>query len=167
MRAHRRGILLDAKIQKLGKLKEIISGLKKSGKKIVFTNGCFDLLHLGHVKYLQDARAKGDILVVGVNSDASVKKIKGEKRPIINQLDRIRVIAALESVDFAVLFKEETPIKVIKAIRPDILVKGADWSKNEIVGADFVQSYAGKVLRIKLIKGRSTTDLIKKIAKLR
>ena len=165
MRARRRGILLEAKIQELGKLKKIISGFKKSRKKIVFTNGCFDLLHFGHVKYLKDAKAKGDILVVGVNSDASVKKIKGEKRPIVKQSDRIRVIAALESVDFAVLFAEETPIKVIKAIRPDILVKGADWNRNEIVGSDFVQSYSGKVLRIKLVKGHSTTDLIKKIAK--
>lgn len=167
MRAHRRGVVLEAKIQKLGKLQKTISGLKKNAKTIVFTNGCFDLLHFGHVKYLEDAKAKGDILVVGVNSDASVKKIKGKKRPIISQEDRIRVIAALESVDFAVLFEEETPIKVIKTIQPDILVKGADWNKNEIVGSDFVQSYAGKIARIKLVKGRSTTDLIKKIARLR
>lgn len=167
MRTHRRGALLEKKIKKLSGLKRIIARLKKSGKKIVFTNGCFDLLHFGHVKYLRDAKKKGDILVVGVNSDASVKKIKGENRPIVNAADRIRVIAALESVDLAVLFKDVTPLKVIKAIRPDILVKGADWDKDEIVGADFVRSYSGRVLRIGLVQGRSTTELIKKVAKIR
>jgi len=156
---------LEAKIKNLNALKRISLRLKAQGKKIVFTNGCFDLLHYGHVKYLQDAREKGDILVVAVNSDLSVKKIKGNKRPVVNQKDRIRTIAALESVDYVTLFREDTPIKVIKLIRPDILVKGADWDKASIVGGDFVTSHNGKVSTIKLAKGRSTTDLINKIVK--
>ena len=158
--------MLKEKISNLSTLKKIISRLKKAGKKVVFTNGCFDLLHYGHVKYLQDARRKGDILVVAVNSDSSVRKIKGKKRPIVNEKDRLGIIAALQSVDYAVLFKEKTPLKVIKLLKPDILVKGADWDKNNIVGADYVAGTGGRVSTIKLIKGRSTTNLIKKIAKL-
>jgi len=158
--------LLKEKISNLSTLKKTISRLKKAGKKVVFTNGCFDLLHYGHVKYLQDARRKGDVLVVAVNSDSSVRKIKGEKRPIVNEKDRLGIIAALQSVDYAVLFKEKTPIKVIKLLKPDILVKGADWDKNNIVGADYVAGTGGRVSTIKLIKGRSTTNLMEKIVKL-
>jgi len=156
---------LEAKIKNLNALKKISIRLKAQGKKIVFTNGCFDLLHYGHVKYLQDAKKKGDILVVAVNSDLSVKKIKGNNRPVVNQKDRIRTIAALESVDYVTMFNENTPIEVIKLVRPDILVKGADWDENSIVGSDFVLGRRGKVCRIKLIRGRSTTGLINKIAK--
>lgn len=155
--------LLEKKIKNLNQLKKIVSSLKGKGKKIVFTNGCFDLLHYGHVKYLQEARLKGDILVVAINSDASVRKIKGKKRPLVHEKDRLRIIAALESVDYAVLFKEDSPLKIIKSLRPDILVKGADWSKNNIVGSDIVLSYGGEVNTIELIKERSTTNLIKKI----
>jgi D-beta-D-heptose 7-phosphate kinase/D-beta-D-heptose 1-phosphate adenosyltransferase len=158
--------LLKEKIKNLNSLKKIILKLKKRGRKIVFTNGCFDLLHYGHVKYLEDAKSKGDILVVAINSDASVRKIKGKKRPIMAQEDRLSLIAALESVDYAVLFNEETPLKVIKELRPDVLVKGADWGRKQIVGSDTVLSYGGKVSTIKLAKGRSTTNLIKKIAKI-
>lgn len=153
------------KIKNIAELKKIALRLKSKGKKIVFTNGCFDLLHYGHVKYLGEAKRKGDILVVAVNSDASVKRIKGKKRPLVNQKDRIGVIAALESVDYAVLFNEDTPLKVIKSLRPDVLVKGADWNKDNIVGSDFVLKNGGKVAAVKLAKGRSTTGLIKKIAK--
>ena len=166
MRTGRASPLLKEKISNLSTLKKIISRLKKAGKKVVFTNGCFDLLHYGHVKYLQDARSKGDVLVVAVNSDSSVRKIKGKKRPIVNEKDRLGIIAALQSVDYAVLFKEKTPLKVIKLLKPDILVKGADWDKNNIVGADYVARTGGRVYTIKLIKGRSTTNLIEKIAKL-
>jgi len=166
MRTGRASPLLKEKISNLSTLKKIISRLKKAGKKVVFTNGCFDLLHYGHVKYLQDARRKGDVLVVAVNSDSSVRKIKGKKRPIVNEKDRLGIIAALQSVDYAVLFKEKTPLKVIKLLKPDILVKGADWDKNNIVGADYVARTGGRVYTIKLIKGRSTTNLIEKIAKL-
>jgi len=159
------GRLLEKKIQDLRKLKKLISYLKARRKKIVFTNGCFDLLHYGHVKYLQDAKKKGDVLVVGINSDSSAKRIKGEKRPVVNEKDRLRLVAALESVDYVVLFKEDTPLKIIKFIKPDVLVKGADWNKNNIVGKDFVITYGGSVSAIRFVKGYSTSNLIKKIAK--
>lgn len=156
---------LEIKVKNLSELQKIIARLKAKGKKIVFTNGCFDLLHYGHVKYLQDAKKKGDILVVAVNSDISVKGIKGNNRPMVRQKDRLRIIAALESVDYVVLFNEDAPLRVIESLRPDILVKGADWNRNKIVGSDFVLGYKGKVCAIKLVKGRSTTNLINKIAK--
>jgi len=158
--------MLEKKIKKISELKDISSGLKRKSKKIVFTNGCFDLLHYGHVQYLQEAKEKGDILIVGINSDASVKKIKGTKRPIICEKDRLRTIAGLESVDFVTLFDEDTPLRLIKELKPDILIKGADWQKKDIVGNKTVCEYGGKVMTIKLAEGRSTTDLIKKIAKL-
>ncbi len=153
------------KIKSLNQLVKLVSCLKKSGKKIVFTNGCFDLLHYGHAKYLEDAGNKGDILIVGVNSDASIKRIKGEKRPIVKEKNRMLLLAALESVDFVVLFNEDTPYNTIKKIRPDILIKGADWNKKDIVGADILKSYGGKVATVKLVKGLSTTNLIKTIVK--
>lgn len=158
--------MLKKKIVSPEKLKKIIRGLKNRRKKIVFTNGCFDLLHYGHVKYLEDAKKKGDILVVALNSDSSVKKIKGRKRPIVNERDRLGIIAALESVDFVVLFKEETPLKLIKLIKPDILVKGADWNRDNIVGAKTVLGRGGSVSTIRLACGRSTTSIINKIARL-
>lgn len=158
--------MLKEKIKNLNALKKIVSNLKKIRKKIVFTNGCFDLLHYGHVKYLEEAKKRGNVLIVAVNSDASVKKIKGKNRPIVNEKDRVSLIAALESVDYVVIFNEETPLKVIKALKPDVIVKGADWNKKNIVGKDFILSYGGRVSIIKLIKGRSTTNLIKKIAKI-
>ena len=156
---------IEKKIQDLRRLKKLILILKARRKKIVFTNGCFDLLHWGHVKYLQDAKKKGDILVVGINSDSSVKRIKEEKRPVVNEKDRLRLVASLESVDYVVLFKEDTPLKIIKFIKPDVLVKGADWNKNNIVGRDIILSYGGRVSTIKFVKGYSTSNLIKKIAK--
>ncbi len=166
MRISRANTLSRAKIKKADELKKIISCLKAKGKKIVFTNGCFDLLHYGLVKYLEEAKSKGDILVVGINSDASVKRIKEKNRPIVNEGDRLRVIAALESVDYVVLFKEDTPLEVIKLLQPDILIKGADWKKKDIVGKDFVLSHDGRVSTVNLVKGRSTTGLIKKISKI-
>ena len=155
-----------AKIKNLRELRKEISRLKAKGKRVAFTNGCFDLLHYGHVKYLEDAKRKGDILVVAINQDASIRRIKGDKRPIVNEQDRARIVAALESVDYVTLFKEDTPLKVIKLLKPDILVKGADWNKDNIVGADVVLSYGGRVATIKLVKGRSTSGLIEKIAKI-
>jgi len=157
--------MIHSKIKNIVQLKRITSRLKSQGKTIVFTNGCFDLLHYGHVKYLQDAKKKGDVLVVGINSDSSAKRIKGKKRPVVNEKDRLRLVAALESVDYVVLFKEDTPLKIIKFIKPDVLVKGADWNKNNIVGKDFVISYGGSVSAIRFVKGYSTSNLIKKIAK--
>jgi len=157
--------LLKTKIKNLTELKKIIANFKARGKKIVFTNGCFDLLHYGHIKYLGDAKSMGDILVVAINSDSSVRKIKGSKRPIINEHDRLRTVAALTSVDYVVPFNENTPIKVIKLLKPNVLVKGADWKKNDIVGSNFVLSYGGSVSTVKLVRGHSTSNLIKKIAK--
>jgi rfaE bifunctional protein nucleotidyltransferase chain/domain len=165
MRTDRAGTFLKDKIKNLNALKEIVGRLKKKKKKIVFTNGCFDILHYGHAQYLEDAKQKGDILIVGINSDASVRRIKGNKRPILKEQDRIRLIAALESVDFALLFCEDTPLKVIQTLKPDILVKGSDWRKGSIVGEDLVSGLGGKVIRIKLVKGVSSTGIIKNIAK--
>lgn len=156
---------LKDKVKPLSQLVKIIPRLKKEGKKIVFTNGCFDLLHYGHAKYLEAAKSKGDILVVGVNSDASIRRIKGKDRPIVGENNRLHLIAALESVDFAVLFQEDTPLGLIKKIQPDILIKGADWKNKGIVGADFIKSYGGRVSTVELVKGLSTTNLIKIIAK--
>jgi len=136
--------------------------LRRRKKKIVFTNGVFDIIHMGHVQYLSKAKSMGDVLIVGLNTDSSVKKFKGPKRPINRQSDRAGVLAALEMVDYIVLFGEETPEKLIRQVKPDILVKGADYKLNEIVGADFVQSYGGAVKRIRLLKGRSTTDIIRR-----
>ncbi len=139
--------------------------MKQNGKRIVFTNGCFDILHYGHIKYLEDAKNKGDYLIVAVNSDSSIKKIKDPRRPVIGQSDRLKTVAALASVDFVVLFNEDNPLKLIKALRPDILIKGADWSKKKIIGADFVKSYGGKVITVNLAKNRSTSAIINKIVR--
>ena len=165
MRNDRARALPGTKIISLPSLKRIVRRLKQNGKRIVFTNGCFDILHYGHVKYLQDARSKGDYLVVAVNSDSSIKKIKAKNRPVIGQSDRLKTVAALASVDFVVLFNADNPLGLIKALKPDILIKGADWIKQKIIGADFVESYGGKVLTVKLVKGRSTSLLIKKIVR--
>lgn len=164
MRNCRRNSFLKAKIKSLAAIKQISARLKKKGKRIVFTNGCFDILHYGHVKYLEDARRKGDILIVAINRDASVKRIKGNKRPIVKEMDRARIVAGLDSVDYVVLFKEDTPLEIIRAIKPNILIKGADWNKGKIVGADFVLRGGGKVDTINFVKGRSTSGLIRKIA---
>lgn len=156
--------MLKSKIKSLKVLKTALAGLRKKGKKIVFTNGCFDILHYGHARYLEDAKKRGDILVVAVNSDSSVRRIKGDKRPVVTQKDRISLVASLESVDYSIILNDSDPLRLIKEIKPDVLVKGADWSRDNIVGADFVLSYGGKVSTIKLAKGRSSTNLIKKIA---
>lgn len=154
--------MLETKIKTRDKLKGIVEELKKQKKRVVFTNGCFDIVHYGHVKCLEDAKSKGDILIVAVNSDASVKKIKGPDRPIVNQDGRSRVIAALESVDYVMLFDEETPYDCIKLVLPDILVKGGDWGKDDIVGSDVVQKNGGKVVTIPVVEGYSTTEIINK-----
>lgn len=158
--------MINSKIKNVAQLKKIIAKLKRRGKTIIFTNGCFDLLHYGHAKYLEDAKKSGDILIVAVNSDSSVRRIKGSIKPLVNEFDRLRVIAALESVDYVVKFNEDTPFNTIKTIKPDVLIKGADYKIHDIVGANFVSSYGGRVKRIKLIPGRSTAKLIKKIAKI-
>jgi rfaE bifunctional protein nucleotidyltransferase chain/domain len=134
-----------------------------AGKKVVFTNGVFDILHRGHVEYLQKAKALGDLLIIGLNSDSSVRRIKGPQRPLCSQEDRAIVLSALACVDHIVLFDEDTPQKLIEALVPDILVKGADYSVEQIVGADVVLKNGGKVLPIELTPGKSTTGLIKRI----
>ena len=157
--------MINSKLKTLSGLRRICAALKKRGKKIAFTNGCFDLLHLGHVKYLEDAKKTADILIVAINSDASVKRLKGRKRPVVNESDRLKIIAGLESVDYVVKLKLDTPINVIKAIRPDVLIKGADWDKKSIVGAKFVLGCGGEVKTIPFLPKRSTSNLIRKIAK--
>ena len=132
-------------------------------KKIVFTNGCFDILHIGHVKYLQQAKSLGDILIVGVNSDASVRKLKGEFRPIMSEKERAEVIAALECVDYVVIFPELTPKNLIRIVKPDIHVKGGDWKAKQIPETNLVQSYGGKVVIVDEVEGYSTSEIIRKI----
>jgi len=154
------------KIKSLDELKSIIQKRKEKGQIMVFTNGCFDILHAGHIYYLNSARALGDFLVVGLNSDKSVKKIKGFPRPINSQEERAYALAGLECVDYIVLFDEETPERLIKTLKPDVLVKGADWEEDKIVGADFVKSYGGKVERISFKFNTSTTKIIEKILKI-
>jgi D-beta-D-heptose 7-phosphate kinase/D-beta-D-heptose 1-phosphate adenosyltransferase len=136
---------------------------RASGKRIVFTNGCFDLIHLGHIKYFQFARSQGDLLVVAVNTDSSIRNLKGEKRPIINEEDRVHILEELESIDYLVRFSDETPLHLIEMIRPDVLVKGADYKKEDVVGWDVVEAYGGRVALAPLIDGRSTSALIRRI----
>jgi len=137
--------------------------LKKRGKKIVFTNGCFDILHAGHVRYLAAAEAEGDVLVVGLNSDKSVKSIKGSKRPIIKQEQRAEVLAALKSIDYVIIFNEPDPFKLICQIKPDVLVKGADWEEKDIIGADIVKKNGGRIVRVDIVQDISTSDIIQRI----
>ncbi len=151
------------KVVSLKKLKEELEGLRRKGGKVVFTNGCFDIIHAGHVRYLKKARSLGGALVVGLNSDSSVRAIKGETRPIVPQSERAEVLSALEAVDYVVVFNDPTPERLIEAIRPDVLAKGADWAARDIVGARAVKEAGGRVSRITLAKGKSTTNIIKKI----
>lgn len=137
--------------------------LRRAGKKIVFTNGCFDIFHAGHVQYLEAARNLGDFLVVGLNSDRSVRKLKGKGRPVNPQKDRALVLAGLTAVDCVCIFNEATPLNLIKKVRPHILVKGADWSVSQIAGAREVKSWGGQVKLVPLLKGRSTSGILKKI----
>lgn len=152
-----------SKLKCPAQLKTIVANLRKYGKKIVFTNGCFDILHIGHVKYLEKAKKYGDVLIVGLNSDSSVRKIKGKSRPLNKQKDRALVLAALGFIDYVVIFNEDTPYNLISILKPDVLVKGSDWHKDKIVGAGLVNKAGGKVIGAPFIKGFSTTKLIRKI----
>lgn len=134
------------------------------GKKVVFTNGCFDLLHRGHIDYLSKARSLGDVLVVGLNDDASVTRLKGPPRPLVEQGDRAAVLAALKAVDYVCMFSEDTPYELIKAVVPDVLVKGADWSVDKVVGKDIVEAAGGTVQTIEFLPNRSTSGIVAKIA---
>jgi len=151
------------KIFEREELKEKVQALKRAGKKIVFTNGCFDLLHIGHIRYLKAARAEGDLLVVGVNSDRSVREIKEPGRPVVPENERAEVLASLACVDFVTLFDEPDPLVTIRSLVPDVLVKGADWGEDAIVGRDVVEARGGRVVRIPLTEGASTSRIIEKI----
>lgn len=155
----------EFKLKTLADTQEIVKQWQENGEKVVFSNGCFDIVHLGHIDYLEKARALGDRLVIGVNTDASVSRLKGPLRPVVNEYARSRLLAALEFVDTVILFDEPTPKELIEALKPDILVKGSDYSENEVVGADFVKSNGGEVKLINLVDGYSTTSLIEKIKK--
>ncbi len=144
---------------------EIRNKLKKEKKKVVFTNGCFDLIHSGHVDYLTRAKKLGDILIVGINSDSSVRRIKGEKRPITPEKERSIIISNLKPVDFVTLFEEDTPAELIKELKPDVLVKGSDWQINEIVGRDVVEKSGGIVKTINFVTDQSTSKIIDSILK--
>lgn len=151
---------MDKKILEQKVLLKKIQSLRKKNKKIVFTNGCFDILHAGHVQYLKKAKSFGDVLIIGLNSDSSVRKIKGTGRPINREEDRAFLLAALEAVDLVVIFKETTPLNLIKKIKPDFLVKGADWKENDIAGKDVVVSCGGQIKRVAFKKGYSTSKVI-------
>ena len=154
---------MSGKIKSLDEIKQIAANAKNAGKNIVFTNGCFDLLHRGHVHLLREAKALGDILVVGVNSDRSVQKIKGPDRPILPETDRGALLGAMEMVDYVVFFDEPDPVNVIVALRPNVLVKGGDWSVDQVIGSDIVENDGGKVTLIPYLKGFSTTEIIERI----
>ncbi len=153
------------KIYSREKLKKIIDRLRKERKKIVFTNGCFDILHVGHTRYLEEAKKQGDVLVLGLNSDDSVRSLKGQKRPVIPENERADVVAALESVDFVTIFPELTPLELIEYLKPDVLVKGGDWKEEQVVGRKSVEKWGGRVIIIPEIKGSSTTNIVEKIMK--
>lgn len=143
-----------------------IQKLKNENKKIVFTNGCFDILHKGHITYLNESKSLGDVLIVGVNSDDSVKKLKGDERPVTNENDRMYALDNLKPVDYVILFSEDTPYNLIKEIIPDILVKGGDWTPDKIIGSDIVLGNGGEVKSLKFVNGYSTTNILEKIKKL-
>ncbi|MEW5910348.1 MAG: D-glycero-beta-D-manno-heptose 1-phosphate adenylyltransferase [Thermodesulfobacteriota bacterium] len=155
----------QSKILNQKRLIRTLDLLRKNGRSIVFTNGCFDILHVGHVRYLAKAKSLGQVLVVGLNSDESVRRIKGRYRPVNPQSHRAELLAALGCVDFVTIFDEEDPLNLITRIMPDVLVKGADWEENEIVGARIVKENGGKVKRVRIVSGVSTSGLIERIRK--
>jgi D-beta-D-heptose 7-phosphate kinase/D-beta-D-heptose 1-phosphate adenosyltransferase len=156
---------LKEKIKIKEDLHRMVEDLKKKGKRIVFTNGCFDLLHLGHIRYLEKAKSLGDILVVGVNSDRSVRNLKGSERPILPEEERVEILSGLECVDYVTLFDELTPLELISSLQPHILVKGGDWAKETTVGREVVERSGGEVVILPFVEGSSTSNLIETILK--
>jgi rfaE bifunctional protein nucleotidyltransferase chain/domain len=154
---------VSGKLKSLEEIKAIVVGARNNGKRVAFTNGCFDLLHRGHVHVLREASACADLLIVGINSDQSVKQIKGPARPVLPESDRCELLGAMEMVDFVVLFNEPDPYHLISAIRPDVLVKGGDWNTEKIIGAGLVEEAGGRVVVVPYIKGFSTTEIIERI----
>jgi D-beta-D-heptose 7-phosphate kinase/D-beta-D-heptose 1-phosphate adenosyltransferase len=155
--------MIPSKVLTLEKAVALVEHLRHDGRTVVFTNGVFDLLHPGHVRYLQDARNEGDALIVGVNSDRSVRAIKGTSRPATSEQERAEVLAALSSVRAVVIFDEDDPLRIIERLQPDVLVKGADWAQDRIIGRETVEARGGRVIRIPLAEGYSTSAIIKKI----
>jgi D-beta-D-heptose 7-phosphate kinase/D-beta-D-heptose 1-phosphate adenosyltransferase len=156
---------MKQKIRERKTLLRIIKDLKAKGKRIVFTNGCFDLLHIGHIRYLEEAKALGDVLVVGVNSDSSVRKLKGPKRPVLPEEERTEILSGLGCVDYITIFDERDPLKLITSLHPDVLVKGGDWTKDQIVGSEVVERSGGEVVILPFVQGASTSNLINIILK--
>jgi D-beta-D-heptose 7-phosphate kinase/D-beta-D-heptose 1-phosphate adenosyltransferase len=154
---------MKPKILSREEARAVVRDLKAASKKVVFTNGCFDLIHVGHVRYLSEARALGDILVIGMNSDRSVRRLKGAGRPLVGERERAEVLAALEMVDYVTVFGEDTPAELIAELRPDILVKGGDYRAEEVAGKEIVEASGGRVAIIPLVRGQSTTGLIRKL----
>jgi len=157
---------IESKILSWDALRKQLAVWRFKDKKIVFTNGCFDILHLGHIEYLAKARELGGVLIIGLNSDDSVHRIKGPSRPLNDEHARAMILASLSFIDAIVIFEEETPLELIELVRPDILVKGKDYKEHEIAGHDVVKSYGGKIITIDLVKGYSTSQLIEKARKL-
>ena len=153
------------KIRRIDALKRIRARLRREGKRVVFTNGCFDLIHGGHIHLFRWAKKQGDVLIVALNTDASIRRLKGPTRPIFPLAERFEVLAAIEDIDYLVSFGEDTPRKIIATLLPDILVKGGDWGPGEIVGAEEVEAAGGRVLRVPYLKGHSSTDIIEKIVR--
>lgn len=152
-----------SKITPRNELKATVDRLKREGKKVVFTNGCFDILHAGHTRYLREARKLGDALILALNSDSSVRSIKGPMRPIVPESERAEVVGALDSVDYVTVFDELTPLELIEFLRPDVIVKGGDWAEKDIVGAETVRKWGGRVAIMPEIEGASTTNIIDKV----
>lgn len=158
--------MIMQKILERNILKNKLEALRKKGKKIAFTNGCFDIIHVGHVRYLREAKKTSDVLVLALNSDSSVRAIKGAKRPLVSAEDRAEVIAALEFVDFITIFEELTPLELINYLKPDILIKGGDWPEEKIVGREEIKKWGGRVVIIPEVTGKSTTNIVEKIKKM-
>jgi D-beta-D-heptose 7-phosphate kinase/D-beta-D-heptose 1-phosphate adenosyltransferase len=154
---------VSGKLKTLAELQTIRAEAGRQGRSVVFTNGCFDLLHRGHVHMLREAKARGDVLIVAINSDRSVRSIKGPRRPVLPEDDRVELIAAMEMVDYVVLFDEPDPYALIAALTPDVLVKGGDWSADKIIGADLVEQKGGRVEVVPYLRGFSTSEIIERI----
>ena len=154
---------MTGKLKSADEVAAIAAEASKNGKTVVFTNGCFDILHRGHVHVLRQAKAAGDILIVGINSDKSVKSIKGDSRPVLPEIDRVELISAMEMVDYVVIFDEPDPYKLIMAIKPGVLAKGGDWTEDKIIGADIVEQGGGRVAVIPYLEGFSTSEIIERI----
>jgi D-beta-D-heptose 7-phosphate kinase/D-beta-D-heptose 1-phosphate adenosyltransferase len=154
---------VSGKLKNLDELTELAAQARQNGKSVVFTNGCFDILHRGHVHVLRQAKAAGDLLIVALNSDRSVQEIKGANRPVLPETDRVELIGAMEMVDYVIIFDEPDPYKLIAAIKPDVLAKGGDWSAEKIIGADVVEQAGGRIVMIPYLKGFSTSEIIERI----